>query len=165
MKISQSQIFQLQIWETLKTVLYLLSSIMQRRMETQLVRKIVINEREKKLLKQDRLIRLENRTYGQSEETNWNTERCSLDRQTDRCVRGSAGSLYACTWLRLHSCKKVITNTRIQYGKVRYSTVQYGTEGLPGPALLLPDRQARKEREREKCFRYKSMDSINSQLL
>lgn len=42
MKISQLvQIVQLQIWETLKTVLYLLSSTMQRWMETQLVRKIV----------------------------------------------------------------------------------------------------------------------------
>lgn len=40
-------------------------------------------------------IGLVNRTYGQSEVTAWNTERCPIDR--DRCVRGSAKSLYACT--------------------------------------------------------------------
>lgn len=163
MKISQLvQIFQLQIWETLKTVLYLLSPIMQRWMETQLVRKIVTKWGKKKCVE----ARLTHQACEQDIWTEWSDSleyRAMPYRQTDRCVRGSAGSLYACTWLRLHSCKKVITNTRIQYGKVRYSTVQYGTEGLPGPALLLPDRQVRKERE--KCFWYKSMDSRNSQLL
>lgn len=59
--------------------------------------------------------------------------------------RGSAGALYACT--ELHSCKCLPTP---DYSMVRYSTVRYGTEELPGPALLLPDTVARDRKEREK---------------
>lgn len=70
------------------------------------------------------------------------------DRQMDK--RGSAGPLYACSWLRLHSCKSLIQT--LEYSTVQYSTVQYGTEGLPGPALLLPGMDARREKERKRVL-------------
>lgn len=64
-------------------------------------------------------------------ESSWRTDRRTdggeeTDAQppTDGPMRrgGSAGPLYACTWLRLHSCKRLI---RTQYGTVRHGTVRY----------------------------------------
>lgn len=50
--------------------------------------------------------------------------------------------------LRLHSCKKFKIQIQPDHGTVRYSTVRYGTEELPGPALLLPDNNMPGEIER-----------------
>lgn len=49
---------------------------------------------------------------------------------------------------RLHALDQGYTHAkRFKHQNIQYGTVRYGTEGLPGPALLLPDTDARRKKE------------------